>query len=205
VQFTSISVPIFSKCDANGDPENDAKTVNVILGTEATELLKFQQIADIQGIAACSQDVAACPDGWLIRPEWHRSQVIYQFAEIDKSGNITGAPKYRITVPHHLPTKATTGLPNYKRGNWEIIFVLGDNSKVTIHAFDEANGMTVLAEIKKRILPAYVDTGYLSKSSLIVFRNPLTDGIDEITVKNRMAKYYATGAKSSLPDWIAKW
>ncbi len=201
MQFTSISVPIFSKCDANGDPENDAQTINVILGTEATELLKFQQLADIQGQAACYQDVGACPDGWLIRPEWHRPQVIYQFAQVGKNGTIIGPPNYRITVPHHLPTKPDTGLPNYERGNWETIFVLKDNSKVTIHSLDEDNGMMMLDAIKLRIIPNYLVGGYLSKSCLV----DTDTEISKITVKNRMAKYYATGTKKQLPDWLVKW
>ncbi|MHC5719784.1 MAG: hypothetical protein ACYTX0_49040, partial [Nostoc sp.] len=72
MEFTSISVPYFYQCDAEGDPENRYTNVSVILGTQASELFKFQQLADIQGQVACYQDVGACPDGWLIRPEWHR-------------------------------------------------------------------------------------------------------------------------------------
>ncbi|MBN3897107.1 MAG: hypothetical protein HWQ41_18065, partial [Nostoc sp. NOS(2021)] len=201
VQFTSISVPVFARCNVNGFPENDPEIVSVIAGTEACELLKFFQLAEIQGNATCNQDVAAIPDSWLIRPEYHRPQVIYQFAEVDQSGNITGAPKYPITVPHHLAAKPTVALPNYKRGNWEIIFVLKDNSKVTIHSLDEENGMSILNAIKLRIIPSYLVGAYLSKSCLVV-----TDtSISQITVKNRMAKYYSTGTKNVLPNWIAKW
>ena len=201
VNFTTISVPIFSKCDASGDPENDAVTISVIQGTEESELLKFFRLAKIEGIAACSPDVAAIPDGWLIRPEWHRPQVIYQFAEIDKSGKIIGAPKYKITVPHHVSDEPDDPLPNYKRGNWEIIYVLKDNSKVTIHSFDEQTGINLLNAIKLRIIDSYLEGAYLSKSSLVVTDTPIA----EITVRNRMGKYYSTGTKNELPDWVTKW
>ncbi len=141
------------------------------------------------------------PDGWLIRPEYHRPQVIYQFAEVDDSGNITGAPKYNITVPHHVADAPDTALPNYQRGNWEIIYVLDDNSKITIHSYDEDNGMTMLNAIKLRLDSNFTSNAYLSKSSLVV----TTNEIAQINVKNRMAKYYSTGAKNELPDWIKKW
>ncbi|MHC5860735.1 hypothetical protein [Nostoc sp.] len=202
MNFINISVPTFSgNCDSSGNPVFGNQSVAVIAGTESSELLKFQELAQIKGAAVCNIDVAGIPDSWLIRPEYHRPQVIYQFAEIDSSGNIIGAPKYPITVPHHISTKPDDALPNYKRGNWEIIYVLKDNSKVTIHSFDEDNGMTLLNAIKLRITPSYLDGAYLSKSCLVV-----TDtDIAQITVKNRMAKYYSTGTKNALPDWLAKW
>ncbi len=202
VNFVNISAPTFSgNCDEEGNPVFSSQSVAVIAGTESSELLKFQELAQIKGAAVCNIDVAACPDGWLIRPEYHRAQAIYQFAEIDNSGKIIGAPKYKITVPHHLSDQPNDPLPNYKRGNWEIIYVLKDNSKVTIHSLNETVGMNLLDAIKLRIIPTYLVGAYLSKSSLVVTDTPIA----EITVKNRMAKYYSTGTKNDLPDWIAKW
>lgn len=202
VNFVNISVPTFTgNCDDSGNPVFIDQSVAVIAGTESSELLKFQELAQIKGAAVCNIDAAACPDGWLIRPEYHRPQVIYQFAEVANTGKIVGAPKYKITVPHHLSDEPDDPLPNYKRGNWEIIYVLKDNSKVTIHSFDESNGMIMLNAIKLRITPSYLVGAYLSKSSLVVTDTPIA----EITVKNRMAKYYSTGTKNGLPDWIVKW
>lgn len=175
--------------------------ISVIQGTEAGEAIKFQELAKIQGAAVCQLDFAVIPDGWLIRPEYHRSQVIYQFAEINDSGNIIGAPKYKITVPHHISTQPTDPLPNYQRGNWETIYVLNDNSKITIHSLDADNGNLMLNAIKLRIDPDYMTNAYLSKSSLVDTANQIA----QITVKNRLAKYYSTGAKNELPDWIKKW
>ena len=183
VNFVNITAPIFlGSCDSSGNPVMGTRQVTVIQGTEQGEFLKFQELAQIKGNLACNVDVAACPDGWLIRPEYHRPQVIYQFAQIDGSGNIIGAPKYKITVPHHISTKPTTGLPNYQRGNWETIFVLNDNSKVTIHSLDAANGNLMLNAIKLLIDPAQLTNAYLSKSSLVATETPIA----QITVKNRI-------------------
>jgi hypothetical protein len=202
VNFVNILAPIFlGTCDSAGNPVLGSQSVQVIQGTEAGEFLKFQELAQIQGNSYCNIDVAGIPDSWLIRPEHHRPQVIYQFAEIDNSGNITGAPKYPITVPHHVSDKPSDPLPNYERGNWEIIYVLNDNSKVTIHSLDESNGMIILNAVMLRIIPSYLTNAYRSKSCMVVTDNP----ISQITVKNRAAKYYSTGTKNDVPDWIAKW
>lgn len=202
VNFVNISAPIFlGSCDSSGNPVLGSQSIQVIQGTEALEFLKLQELAQIQGNSYCNAGVGACPTGWQIRPEYHRPQAIYQFAQIDASGNIVGAPKYEITVPHHAATKPTTPLPNYQRGNWETIFVLNDNSKVTIHSLDAANGNLMLNAIKLLIDPAQLTNAYLSKSCLVITN---TD-IAQITVKNRMAKYWSEGAKNELPDWVEKW
>jgi hypothetical protein len=202
VNFVNISAPTFTgNCDSSGNPVFGTQSVSVISGTESSELLKFQELAQIQGNSYCNIDVAGIPDSWLIRPEHHRPQVIYQFAEIDNSGNITGAPKYPITVPHHVADKPIDPLPNYERGNWEIIWVLNDNSKVTIHSLDQANGMIILNAIKARIAQSYQTNAYQSKSCMVVTDTP----ISQITVKNRSAKYYSAGTKNAVPDWIARW
>lgn len=44
---------------------------------------------------------AVCPDGWLIRPEYHRPQGIYQFVEVDNTGKVRG---YRTCRYAYSPT-----------------------------------------------------------------------------------------------------
>ncbi|MEH2371766.1 hypothetical protein [Nostoc sp.] len=147
---------------------------------------------------------AVCPDGWLIRPEYHRPQGIYQFVEVDSTGKVIGSPKYRITIPQHKPQKlqlTQAPIPNYERGSWEIIYVLKDNSRITIHSKDEENGLLVLKAAKTLVDSAYLVGAYQSKSCLV---KP-SSSIAEITVKCRMAKFYSTGCLSVLPDWIVKW
>ena len=119
-----------------------------------------QQYPESQSVEA----YAVCPDGWLLRPEYHRPQGIYQFAEIDGNGKVIGSPKYRITIPHHTSTKVTNPLPNYQRGSWEIIYVLKDNSKITIHSLDEDNGKLILNAAKALVDSNYLVGSYMSKS-----------------------------------------
>jgi len=201
VNFVNISAPIFlGTCDSSGNPVMGTRSVGVVQGTENAEFLKLQELAKIQGNEFCNVDVPACPDGWLIRPEYHRPQALYQFAEVDGDGNVIGSPKYRITIPHHQAAKPTDGISNYVRGNWELIYLLSDNSKVTLHTIDEDTANSLLAEIQALINPTYLVGADISKSGFAMRNTPIA----QIPVKNRTAKYYSTGTKNLLPDWLAK-
>ncbi|MFN5595203.1 MAG: hypothetical protein ACK482_17495 [Aphanizomenon sp.] len=140
----------------------------------------------------------AVPDMWLIRPEHHRPQVIYQFAEI-LNGKL-GSPKYSIIVPHHKPNKPQSPLPEYKKGNWEYIYVLKDNSKITIHGINEGECTKMINAIKLLIIPEYLTGAYISKNSMIEPKQKLA----EITVRNTRATYYKEGRKNGKPEWLVK-
>jgi uncharacterized coiled-coil protein SlyX len=142
---------------------------------------------------------AAIPDAWLIRPEHHRPQLIFQFGEILPNGKL-GSPKYEITIPHPRPGYKPTScpIPNYRKGNWEIIYVLKDNSKITVHAVDKAEGLKVLNACKSVVNPEYLKGAYLSKDGNVETAKPLA----KIKVKGRMAKFFPEGRKESKPEWV---
>ena len=143
---------------------------------------------------------AAIPDMWLIRPEHHRPQAVYQFAEINGQGVVIDSAKYAITIPHHKPTRPDVGLPSYEKGNWEFIYVLNDNSKIVIHAISKNESERIFAAIIQLIIPEYLEGAYLSKSAEI-YRSP---PLQQIKVKNTRASYFESGRKNGKPDWIVK-
>jgi hypothetical protein len=147
----------------------------------------------------CYECYSATPDAWLIRPEHHRPQLIFQFGEILPNGK-SGSPKYEITIPHPKPGYKPTlcPIPNYTKGNWEIIYVLKDNSKITLHAVDKAEGLKVLNACKSVVNPEYLKGAYLSKDGNVETAEPLA----KIKVKGRMAKFFPTGRKESKPEWV---
>lgn len=143
----------------------------------------------------------AIPDSWLIRPEHHRRQAIYQFREV--SSTIAKPPKYTLTIPHHLNMKPDRpGLPKYRKGNWEIIYVLKDNSKITIHAYSEAEGNKVLEACKKLVDKRYLVGAYLSKSGEVERKDKKK--FETITVEPRIVKFWEEGRKKDKPDWAVK-
>lgn len=203
VQFSTINAQIFQQCDSSGIPVYATQAVSVIAGTEDAEILKYKELSEIYAWQNCksSADCAAIPLGWQIRPEASRPQAIFQFAEVDGSGNITGSPKYPITVPHLVNNPPTNPLPNYTKGNYELIYVLNDNSRITIHAMDQNNANTVLNAIIPLLDTNYTSKAYTSKSGLVVTQTPIAQNL----VTCRMVKYYSTGVQASVPDWIVKW
>ncbi len=201
MKFKTIQIDVFKECGTDGKPVYEKKPMNIIDGLDENEILKFKELAELKGAAQCSSDCACIPESQRLRREAHCPQAVYQFAEVDDDGKIVGAPKYPITIPHHVAEKPETGLPNFKRGNWELIYVLSDGSRVTLHAFDEENANLILDAIKQRIIPTYLEGAYLSKNSEV---NTNVE-IQEIDVKNRLAKYWSQGTKKEKPDWIAKW
>jgi len=58
-------------------------------------------------------------------------------------------------------------IPNYERGSWEIIYVLKDNSRITIHSKDEESGLLVLKAAKALVESSYLVGAYQSKSCLV--------------------------------------
>lgn len=142
---------------------------------------------------------AAVPDSWQIRPEGARPQLIIQFGEDLGNGKI-GPPKYPLTIPHTFTQKLSVcPIPRYKKGSWEVILVLSDNSKVTVNAFDELEANKVLVAAQKLILPKYLLNSY-SKGGKIRKGEKLA----EIVVVPKMAKYFSTGQKNLKPDWIVR-
>ncbi|NET70563.1 MAG: hypothetical protein F6K62_06145 [Sphaerospermopsis sp. SIO1G2] len=154
----------------------------------------------------------AIPDSWLIRPEHHKSQAVYQFREISSKKDISLAPKYPITIPHHVDKKPDTPkIPPYTKGNWETIFVLKDNSKIILHTSTQAEGDKVLAACKSLVKKKYLEGAYLSKSGLIKFKPKPSgkedkrfnkDGLIKINVEPRIVKFWSEGRKREKPDWV---
>ena len=190
-------------------PETKLIGVMVLANSSGNEVSKV--VSEYHELANANREIceakngnnecyAAVPDMWLLRPEHHRPQAVYQFAEIMPDGKM-GSPKYAINIPHHLSERPTSPpIPPYRKGNWEIIYVLSDNSKITIHALNQVEGHMVLNAAKKMVHPTYLTNAYLSKDGLVNTPVPLA----KITVKLRMIKYFSKGRKDVKPDWIAK-
>jgi hypothetical protein len=211
IQVETISCELQS---GNWTPQSTYINVKVMATTTGNEIAKIQnQFAEIakanrELCLAKNKDEQECsiavPDMWLIRPEHLRPQVVYTFSEINDQGKDIGKQNYSIIVPHHVPSKPPA-LPRYKKGNYEIIFVLKDNSKITIHSLDKFEGIKMLNAIKKQIIPEYLKGSYISKSEILNL--PDDRKLKEIRVKNVSATYWENGRKTDegKPKWKVKY
>ena len=212
--WIEVSVPTVSCILISGVwvPQINTISVKVLATEEGDEVA--QTVNNYQEIAKANTELclaknkdkeeqecyAAIPDFWLIRPEHHRPQLIFQFGEV-MNGQI-GSPKYPITIPHPLREFRPNGntLPKYRKGNWEIIYVLKDNSKIVLHALNEIVGKELLNACLAIVDPAYLKGGYLSKNSKVEVDVPLS----EIEVAPKMAKFFSEGRKNNKPDWLVR-
>ncbi|WP_088242338.1 hypothetical protein [Calothrix rhizosoleniae] len=211
-QSFSLDVPLVS-CEQDEDGNWQPKITNKTLEFFAPTRLMAQQQAEIHHENARNaselclakngidneQCVAAIPLHWQLRPEGNRPQLIIQFGE-DLGNNKIGAPCYPITIPHYKGEKLTQSpVPAYTKGSWEEILVLTDNSKVTVNALNDKEANKVINAILPLIKPEFA-TGSYRKGGFIRGGEP----IKESKVIPKLAKYFSTGQKKNLPDWIAK-
>ena len=145
--------------------------------------------------------VAAIPISWQIRNEGNRPQLVIQCAEengVDKDGNKKyKSAMYPISVPHWNGTASDSiSLPSYIKGNYEGIYTLSDNSKVTINAKNEIECKRILNAIKPHISQQYLKDAYF-KGGVIVRDKP----IKESRVKPRYGRYFQEGQKNNKQDW----
>jgi hypothetical protein len=145
--------------------------------------------------------VSAIPLSWQIRNEGNKPQMVIQCAEengVDKDGNKKyKSAMYPISVPHWDGSpEDKISLPSYIKGNYEGIYVLSDNSKVTINAKNEIECKRILSAIKPKIPRQYRKDAYF-KGGLIVRDEP----IKESRVKPKYGRYFKNGQRNNKPDW----
>ncbi len=145
--------------------------------------------------------VSAIPLSWQIRNEGNRPQLIIQCAEedgVDKSGNKKyKSAKYPISVPHWDGSPGEQiFLPSYIKGNYEGIYTLKDNSKITINSQNEIECKRILQAIIPHVSKTYLEDAYF-KGGLIVRDDP----IKESRVKPKYGRYFKDGQKNNKPDW----
>ncbi|MEH2092905.1 hypothetical protein [Nostoc sp.] len=156
----------------------------------------------IEDAVAKADITAAIPLSFQIRHEGDTPQMIIQCAE--RKGAASGdnpakydSAKYPITVPHWKGGQNDKpSLPPYKKGNWEGILVLKDNSKVTINAQSESECKKMLNAIKPWIKSDMLEGSYF-KGGLIVTDEP----IKQIQVYPKYGRYFSKGQKNNRPDW----
>lgn len=145
--------------------------------------------------------VAAIPMSWQIRNEGGKPQLVIQCAEengVDENGNKKyKSAMYPISVPHWDGTASDKiSLPSYIKGNYEGIYTLNDNSKVTINAQNEIECRRIINAIKPHIPKQYTTDAYF-KGGIIVRDKP----IKESRVKPRYGRYFKDGQKNNKPNW----
>lgn len=167
-------------------PEIDYRKIQAIIAEEVKKL-------DV---------TAAIPLSFQIRHEGDTPQMVIQCAQRKSAANGNtparyDSAKYPITVPHWKGGQNDKpSLPPYKKGNWEGILVIADNSKVTINAQNESECIKILNAIKPWIDSKMLKGSYF-KGGKIVTEEPIKQEL----VYPKYGRYFANGQKNNKPDW----
>ncbi|MBD2167122.1 hypothetical protein H6G04_22285 [Calothrix membranacea FACHB-236] len=143
--------------------------------------------------------IASLPERYQLSPDGHIPQMVYLFREV-KEDNSLGDDYYPITMPHPTNTNASqqTALPNYKKGSWELILTLKDNSKVFVNAYSQEDAENEITAIKSKINSTYLE------NSIQKIGQRKGQALKEITVKCVRVDYYPNGTKNAKPQWVKR-
>ncbi|MCV3213026.1 hypothetical protein OGM63_05705 [Plectonema radiosum NIES-515] len=197
-EFVHIKVAVFKECNSKtGKPMFKEQTIKTIKGLEAQEILNFARIAKLEALQCENNCTATVPEWWQLRPEAQRPQLIYVFAEKKDDGTL-GNDYYPMTIPHPKSDKPPEESPfqPYRKGSWEGILTLKDNSKVIINAFDKDGAESFLKEISKLINPKMLEGSFQKLGQR------KGQKLKEITVQVIRADYYPEGSKDMKPKWV---
>lgn len=208
-QKFSIDVPVV-KCEFDEvNKEWKAKVSDVTLDFFATSKEQALQMAElhkqnaVQAAELCvarnvdNEAIAAIPLSWQIRHEGKIPQMVIQCAveTVEEGKKTYGSAMYPITVPHWTGGSTNKpSLPAYKKGNYEGILVLADNTKVTINSANEAECLKILNAIKPWIKKEMLEGSYFKGGKL-------NTKIKVQTVKPMYGRYFGEGQRNGKPDW----
>ncbi|MBD2503418.1 hypothetical protein [Anabaena azotica] len=209
-QKFKIDVPVckceFNESKAEWEAKIENKTLEFFASTkeqaEQQAVLHFENAKQLADMCVSrnkdTEAIASLPLSFQIRHEGRTPQLVIQCAEQykDTDGKLKyKSAMYPITVPHWKGTpNDKPRLPVYKKGNWEGIYVLSDNSKITINAADEANCIKILNAIKPWIPKEFKEGSYFKGGKINV-------EIKQTVVKPMYGRYFGQGQKNGKPDW----
>lgn len=167
--------------------------------TAASVALIYRKIAEIQidliKMRNEEQPIAAIPEWWQIRTGSQRPQLVVLYAEKLSNGKL-GRTRWPITIPHYIGRNRNPRLPSYRKGQWEAILTLKDNSKLMINAISREEAERVVNAIKPLIAPSYLVNSQLK----IGIRKG--EQLKQCLVVPTSARFFATGQKDTQPNWV---
>ena len=177
--------------------------VSVPAGSSYAWTLCLNNQADLLA-QACDREVGDCiaavPDWWQVRLGSDRPQLMVAYAARFPDGTWDKA-KYMISVPHWNKSKLLTAVdnfPTYRKGQYQGVMVLPDNSKLIVNAYTSEEATAAIDKFALGIPPTMVSSA-VTKVASRRGRDLLS-----IIVYPRSVRYFATGQMDLNPTWSKK-
>lgn len=139
--------------------------------------------------------IASLPEGWNLRPENKRPQLIVQLATVVE-GKIGRADR-QITIPHYSGGRQVPPI-SYTSGNHYGMLVLKDNSKVRVYAASQGQAEGICNQIKGMI------SGTYSQGSYVVTGTIQGDIQRHELVAMGAVFYGADHEPGKSPEWVVR-
>lgn len=201
-----VSVEVSGEVDITPchPPDPNRSTVTHVLDGRGlagilSKLNAIQELTTLAKTTICEKEaVAALPESWAVRPG-QRSQLVVVFAELGRNGKPIGSSRWSFAIPHYRGSAAAPpAISGYSRGQVMGTLILADNSQVVVNCQTQAEAERVLNQVRRLIQPQYVQNAHMKFTT----RKGAT--IQPKTVKPVYAKYFSTGQKNMIPDWIVE-
>jgi chromosome segregation ATPase len=113
-----------------------------------------------------------------------------------------GSNRWSMIVPHPKPLIRSNfrfAFPRYRKGNFQITYILKDNSKIIFNARSKTDGLALLSYLKSLVNPAFIDS--LSEPRI-------TEGAGQrrlqiVDVKATYVKHFL-GHRNTAPNWTKR-
>ena len=180
----------------------DVVEMDVILGLATFSVIFLNDLAD-RKLKECepkNDPIAVVPDWWQVRLGADRPQLMVTYAAKFADGTWDKA-KYVISIPHWKKSEAMTGsedFPIYRKGQYQGVMVLTDNSKIIVNAFSPEGALMSIDKIALGVQPLFL-SGAVTK---VASRRGRT--LSSVIIYPRSARYFATGQLDLTPNWVKK-
>lgn len=194
----SVSLP-YTICTEN--PQTKEHTAEILMKQFLTpigsfspdDILKFVKSANLAE-EGCEDNLALAmvPEWWQVRIGSDRPQAVVMLRELKSNGKF-GSGVWSMTIPHYdKPRSFKPSIPDFNKGDCELIATLKDNSKFILNAKDKASCLAVWGYVKTLINPEML-TGKPPKTG------DREGEYKKVKVKSTRLQFFSQGQKNFNP------
>jgi hypothetical protein len=163
----------------------------------------FSALESIWSKVRCEDDnecLLVVPEWWQVKAGANRPQLLLIYADKLSDGT-WGRQRREFVIPHFnvaLRNALKSILPTVRKGSYQGIYTLKDNSKIMMYCINKTEVTRILREFDRLVLPNQRTKNF--KTGEISY----TSNFQKITLYPYEARYFSRGLEALTPDWKEK-